>query len=62
LLDKLSAEANKHIQPQSNFSTDFFKLQWQLQTTFESQKHTDKEVQKKLADFFERGELLKDSA
>ncbi|PLW46474.1 hypothetical protein PCASD_06305 [Puccinia coronata f. sp. avenae] len=62
LLDKLSAEANKHIQPQSNFSADFFKLQWQLQTTFESQKHTDKEVQKKLADFFERGELLKDSA
>ncbi|KNZ63637.1 hypothetical protein VP01_11192g1, partial [Puccinia sorghi] len=34
---------------------------WQLQVNFESQKHTDNEIQEKLAHFFERKELLKDT-
>jgi hypothetical protein len=62
LLNKLTAEPNPHLQPQSNFTAEFFQLQWDLQLNFESQKHSDKEVKKKLADFFEQGELLKESA
>jgi hypothetical protein len=62
LLNKLTLEPNQHVQPESNFTANFFKSQWQLQLNFETQKHTDKEIKKKLADFFKRGELLKETA
>jgi hypothetical protein len=59
LLNTLSAEPNKHVQPQSNFSVDFFARQWQMQLDFQTQKQTNKETIKKLAVFFEREEFLK---
>ncbi|KNZ50771.1 uncharacterized protein VP01_4248g3 [Puccinia sorghi] len=60
MIDKLFTEPNKHVEPRSNFSYEFFLLQWQFQVNFESQKHTDHEIQEKLACLFEREEILKD--
>ena len=36
MLDKISNEPNKHVQPCSNFSVEFFVVQWQFQVHFES--------------------------
>ncbi|KNZ48752.1 hypothetical protein VP01_5432g1 [Puccinia sorghi] len=58
MLDKILTEPNKHVEPWSNFSYEFFLLQWQLQVNFESQKHTDNEIQENLARFFERDNLF----
>jgi hypothetical protein len=64
LFHKLTLEPGPkpHVQPETNFTSDFFKSQWQLQLNFGTQKHTDKEINKKLADFFEQGKLLRETA